>query len=1743
MPRIEISSSRILALSLLVMAIGLLGLPSQSSASRYFKTGAAISAQSSISQPPPLPSRALTALFKEERPSWTLLSSLSSRSIWNPLLTGLQAQACSAQGFAAARQFVVGISPYGMAVGDFNGDQRPDLATASLDGNVVVLLGNSSGGFDAATNFVLENPANAVAIGDFNGDGKADLAVTISDFFIVSSNAVIVLLGDGSGGFSAPTTLALAGFPTSIATDDFNRDGKADLAVAVYQNFDGAGINGVSVLLGNGLGGFGALANFPAGSIPRAVVVGDFNGDAKADLAVANQLSNNVSVLFGDGAGGFAAPTNYSVAGMTKSVAIGDFNGDGKPDLAAAAGTQVSVLLNNGSGNFGMAANFAVNLDDIDSNAIAVGDFNRDQKLDLAVTLSGLTDGVVVLAGNGAGSFGVPARFAAGRNPFSLAVSDFNRDGKSDLAVGNVDLGPSTVSILLGNGTGSFIGAPSYAGGGSVAVLVGDFNHDDKLDLASVKDDFGGSQVSVVFGDGAGNFGAAVQSNLPGLPDAAVLGDFNRDGHLDLVTAHNNPFSLSHAIFLLLGDGMGGFGAVRHFIEADWPSSLAAGDFNGDGKLDLAVGNAPQALDSFPPSSTTPSSQTPSSEDPSVAILLGNGAGGFSAPTYIALGPSPRSIAVGDFNGDGKPDLAVVITNFFSFDNFVSVLLNNGSGGFNLAGTYPAGSFPRAVAVGDFNGDGKLDLAVTDTADNKHSVGVLLGNGSGGFGALTSFAVGALPYSISAGDFNGDGKLDLATANLEGQSVSMLPGDGAGGFGAALYFLTDNPPAAIASGDFNRDGKLDLATSNLPRGVSVLLNGCPAPPLNAAPTINVASGLAVQQGSALTRAIIAEVSDDLTPAGELRVAQLISLEPGEEASGISISNVINTNGVITAKVEASCEARSGKVRLIVEDGGGLETTAELSVTVLDDPPALGTYSTSSVVLGQTITVPEINAPPSDGTNRHIMVSIHGFGGSVSVDQTTGAITFTDARPVGSYFVTVTADSAGNCPVVRSFSLIVSKAETNTLITSDTPDPSVVGQAVTVSFRVATTSTTSGTPSGNVTVSDGINSCTGTIAAGNCTLTLTTVGARTLTATYAGDQNFNSSASPGALHQVNQAPSLVTLTSSANPSNQGDPVTLTATVTPAAATGFVRFFDGATFLGLNFLNNGQARLTTSALSVGTQPIMAVYDGDALYAASISLPLIQTVIQPQTDYTIFTVAGNGNYGLASTIGPATESAFKEIAVVAKFSNGDLLIVDAINRTVRRVNAQGLISPFAGNGTSGNGGDGGLAIHASFGRIGGVATDTAGNVYLTDTDFNRIRIVTPDGKIAHFAGDKNGASGSGGEGVQAAQARLRKPTRLATGANSLYVADSGNHLVRQINLVTKIITTIAGNNLGFYNGDNLPATSASLNNPTGVAVDAPGNVYIADTFNQRIRKVAAGSGIITTIAGNGTAGFNGDGIPATSASVNTPLGIAADAASNVYIADQFNHRLRLVSAATGKISTITGNGEFAFFGDNGPAALAQIAYPSDVCLIKDTGRALFLADSGNRRVRKLDRDVQPNHSPVARANLLPTIITASDNNGATVDLDGSASTDADGDVLSFIWMDGDKVIATAATARVKLKIGMHSIVLKVLDERGGESLSTPQTVTVLSASSVTIDQILPGSGNRGSQVQITVIGNGFTPQSKVTISGFGLTIFTTYVSGNKLTIKVTISPNTTDVIRNVTVSNPDGSSATKVNGFTIR
>jgi sugar lactone lactonase YvrE len=336
--------------------------------------------------------------------------------------------------------------------------------------------------------------------------------------------------------------------------------------------------------------------------------------------------------------------------------------------------------------------------------------------------------------------------------------------------------------------------------------------------------------------------------------------------------------------------------------------------------------------------------------------------------------------------------------------------------------------------------------------------------------------------------------------------------------------------------------------------------------------------------------------------------------------------------------------------------------------------------------------------------------------------------------------------------------------------------------------------------------------------------------------------------------------------------------------------------------------------------------------------------QGILTVTPSRTVNTTAGTGSSGYTGDTGPATAATLADPAAVAYDTHGNLYLADANNHVIREISTSGIITTIAGTGIEGYAGDGAAATSALLDTPTGVAVDTNGNVYIADSHNHRIREIT-NGTITTFAG--TGTPGFSGDGAAAAAAQLSLPSGLAVDTTgNLYIADTNNHRIRKVSGGT--ITTIAGDGEEFYAGDGAAATAAALDSPTGVAVDASGNVYIADRLNQRIREVS--NGTITTLAGTSTAGFSGDGAAATAATLSKPSGVSIDAAGNVYIADTDNQRIREVG--NGAIATIEGSGAQGYGGDGGLSTAAILNSPRAVA--PDASGNLSIADKLNQRLR---------------------------------------------------------------------------------------------------------------------------------------------------------------------------------------------
>ena len=444
-------------------------------------------------------------------------------------------------------------------------------------------------------------------------------------------------------------------------------------------------------------------------------------------------------------------------------------------------------------------------------------------------------------------------------------------------------------------------------------------------------------------------------------------------------------------------------------------------------------------------------------------------------------------------------------------------------------------------------------------------------------------------------------------------------------------------------------------------------------------------------------------------------------------------------------------------------------------------------------------------------------------------------------------------------------------------------------------------------------------------------------------------------------------------------------------------------------------------------------------------------------------ITTIAGSEPPGYSGDGGAATDAklhAGVERLDVAVDSQGNVYIADVLNHAVRRVDAiTGVISTIAGDGTPGYSGDGGLAIVARLnGKPGafpalGVAVDDTDHLYIADYGNNRIRRIDDNGIITTVAG--SGVRGLSGDGGPATSASMNEPFDLDIDeAGNLFIVDLRNHRIRRVDATTGIMTTVAGNSTAEtdwgFSGDGGPATSAKMKYPSGVQLDRQGNVFIADSGNQRIRRVDAVTGIMTTVAGVDR-GFSGDGGPAVAAFFNAPRTLFLDDADNIYIGDLNNNRIRLVDAVSGIVTSYAGIGTRGFSGDGGPAIQAEIGGPTGIAW---RDGVLYIAGTDHRvcRVGTPTPPEPPNQSPVVDAGV-DLLLECEDPSGTVVQLDGSDSSDPDEDVLSFLWSALGIVFddPTLSNPTGAFPLGATEVSLAVSDPDGAAD-SDEITVTVL-------------------------------------------------------------------------------------------
>ncbi len=1121
----------------------------------------------------------------------------------------------------AATPSIQGPTSYPIVSADFNGDGIPDLAVPLYGSNeTAILLGKGDGTF--AKPVMASVPGSNVGVeqivvADFNGDGIADLAVITN----ADIQTVDILLGNGDGTFTAETTNPpISGSPLNFATGDFNGDGKMDLAVTQTNGT-------IAILLGNGDGTFAASGsvNSASSGSPSPIAVADFNGDGKLDIAVPagdyTSTNESVSVLTGNGDGTFNSP--FSSPGSTSTIVtwiqVADFNQDGKADVVLADSTgSATVFLNNGSGSLSESFPVVSGLNVPYYLEVGVGDLNADGYPDIVaggyysssqgLYLTEPTETASASAGvqvNGVGrhlaqasfppegkykssvsssiplwgllpatsttlsltSGGSPvtsvapgtvvlltAHVTVGTTPVTagqvnfcdasaphctdihiIASSALNNSGTatfklipgpgahkyqaqfvedgfglasaSNIASLNVGPAPSPVysdtaaitlngtpgnysltATIIGYGgpaapTGSVsfvdtsfgnnvlataaLGAGAHGngwlisqtpamGGNALSEVTEDFNGDGIPDLAILwsNNAIGGPfSITILFGKGDGTFttGPTVQpAGVQSYP-TMIGGDFNGDGKGDLAVLSYNGNSISY-ITVLLGKGDGTFATPKTRPVYSQPitggdvilGTLAAADFNGDGKLDLAV------VGDYVSSG-------------GVTILLGNGDGTFAAAgPNLDLTADFALIATGDFNGDGIPDF--VTPNYFEFGGSPTIFLDKGDGTFTFSKvtTFTLDYFPTSVLVADFNGDGVLDLAFSDL----NGVEIALGNGDGTF---TETSASPIPvpselYSLKAGDFNHDGKIDIAGIDEYNDRIALLIGAGDGTFtvtattpAVSQSFLG---PFAIVAADFNGDGLPDLAmlTKNV-NTASILLtvptetatatvNGI-APPAAGTHYVDASYAGDSNYGS-LTSGTI-PLTGGLPPPG----VSPTSLSFGNEVVGTtSPARTVTLKNTGTGTLEISSITPSGDFAISANTcGATLAGKKSCKVSITFTPMALGKLTGTLTFTDNAVNSPQTVPLAGTGVKPATLAPASAVYAQQNVGTTSAAKTFTltNNQPVdltgiaisttGNFAVSATTCEASliakaTCTISVTFSPTVTGTQTGQLIVQD-----------------------------------------------------------------------------------------------------------------------------------------------------------------------------------------------------------------------------------------------------------------------------------------------------------------------------------------------------------------------------------------------------------------------------------------------------------------------------------------------------------------------------------------------------------------------------------------------------------------------------------------------------------------------------------------------------------------------------------
>lgn len=1066
-----------------------------------------------------------------------------------------------------------------------------------------------------------------------------------------------------------------------------------------------------------------------------------------------------------------------------------------------------------------------------------------------------------------------------------------------------------------------------------------------------------------------------------------------------------------------------------------------------------------------------------------ISTYAGNGNYGFAGDGGMAVDAAMRSVSQLTSNGTGLMvvDSQSRVVRHIDGQTVIRTIAGNSSNGNTGDGNLAA--YATFGATGGAAADANGNTYVSDTnfhrirriaPDGKifHFAGATNGaSGSGGDNGAASAARFNRPTSLAVDVQNNllyvsdSGNNRIRVINLTTNIIANYAGTGGAGFNNDGVIATNaslNNPAGIT---LDAAGNLFIADRNNHRirrvdAVSKLMSTVAG---------DGAQGFG-GDGSAATAAQLnlpADVAVD--GAGNVYIADLANHRVRrvktngtiETIAGNGTAGFTGDGGAATSaqlNSPASLEIDSD-CSVYVGDSNNLRvrklTPSSTGGTSNRNPVITSTIGNQTMIKGQTLTLPLAATDEDNDMVTFTLVNAPAFADIINNNPTGRTATLRLQPTVAGTFSNIqvrASDGNGGVATSPAFTVTV-----NEPAPGNQPPTANAGQLpATLEALFATGAPINLNGSGSDPDGDPVTfswTDNGNVIATSAVTTVTLgIGTHSIVLTVSDNKGAKTSTTPQTVVVRDTTP----------PTISGVPASITTAATSAAGANINYTMPTATDLVDGVVQVVADKASGSLFAVGTTTVKFTATDSRGNAATAQFTVTVTPFVSggtPTSYNISTFAGSGNYGFSGDGGQAIDAAMKQISALTRDAGG-LMMADSVGRVVRRIDAQGVIRTIAGNSANGNGGDGGQANFAQISAPGGVVTDANGNTYVSDTAYHRVRRVATDGRIYHFAGSATGVSGSIGDNGVASSARLNRPTALAVDAQNLYIVDSGNHRIRAVNLTTNIITTVAGNGGAGFGGDGVQAIIASLNNPSGLALDVSGNLFIADRSNHRIRKVDAVTKLISTVAGTGEPGFAGDSNQATAAQLNSPVDVDVDAAGNVFIVDQTNNRIRRVNAA-GVIETIAGNGTVGYSGDGGPALQAQITQPTAIEVESDG--SIMIGDNGNLRVRKLTPagpppppPPPPNNNPVITSVIGNQTLTK----GQTVDLPLSA-TDADGDTVTFSLVNAPAfasiINANPAARTATLRLApttagtFANVQIKADDSKGGSATSAPFSITI--------------------------------------------------------------------------------------------